>query len=119
MNIFRKIERWFRVRVLNQARQTVAQEIAASLDQISGAIDRAIVQYAESVGGQPLAVFVAVALGNIGLSAAAVRLLQDLVGRTLGAGTSRGVRGARDREAAAREDIRPLIAAIREEARKA
>lgn len=111
------LERLFRRRVVNPAKNTLAAELAASLDRIDGAIEQAILRYAESVGGQPLAVFVSVAIANLGLSDRVNQFVADLLKR-LSPSPTRAA-GLPGREDAARRALVSLRAAIREEAGKA
>lgn len=111
------LERLFRRRVVNPAKNTLAAELAANLDRIDGAIEQAILRYAESVGGQPLAVFVSVAIANLGLSDRVNQFVADLLKR-LSPSPTRAT-GLPGREDAARRALVSLRAAIREEAGKA
>lgn len=114
----KKAERWLRRRIIGPAKQTLAAELAVNLDQIDDAIEQAILRYAASVGGLPLATFVSVAIANLGLSDRINQFVGDLLSK-LGAGTSRSVQPGKGREAAARDELASLRAAIREEASKA
>lgn len=110
------LERLFRRRVVNPTKNTLAAELAASLDRIDGAIEQAILRYAASVGGPPLAVFVSVAIANLGLSDRVNGFIGDLLKRLSPAPTRAA--GASGREDAARRALVSLRAAIREEAGK-
>jgi hypothetical protein len=114
----KKAERWLRRKIVGPAKQTLAAELAVNLDQIDDAIEQAILRYAASVGGLPLATFVSVAIANLGLSDRVNQFVADLLGK-LGAGTSRSVQPGKGREAAARDELASLRAAIQEEAAKA
>ena len=121
MNWFRKqlqkAERWLRRQIVGPAKNTLAAELAANLDRIDGAIEQAILRYAESVGGQPLAVFVSVAIANLGLSDRVNQFVADLLKRFAPSPTRAA--GLPGREDAARRALVSLRAAIREEAGKA
>lgn len=120
MNIFKRIEQWFRRQVLNPGKRAVARELSDNLERVVGAIDQAAIRWAAQTGGEPLAFFVGVALDELQLSASVRRFLEGLLPR-LGAGSSRATTMGTQasRETVARRDIAPLLAAIREEAAKA
>lgn len=120
MNIFKRIERWFRKNILNPAKKSVAAELKGRLTDIDAAVQKAVMVYAASVGGEPLAAFLGVALQGLGLSDAASKWVQGLIDG-LGAGASRSVQPAtpQGRAHAAGKDAEKLLAAIREEANKA
>lgn len=111
------LERLFRRRVVNPAKNTLSAELAANLDRIDGAIEQAILRYAASVGGLPLATFVSAAIGNLGLSDRINTFVGDLLKRFAPAPTRASTPPAR--EDAARRALVSLRAAIREEASKA
>lgn len=112
MGWLRSIERWLRRYVLNPAKRSVAGELKARLGDIDAALQKAVLSYAASLGKEPLALFVSVAIAQLGLSDAASKWVQALIDR-LGAGSSRSVVHDPARQAAA------IMAAIREEAAKA
>lgn len=120
MNFLKRIERWLRRNIWNPAKKSVAAELKARLTDIDAAVQKAVMVYAASVGGEPLAAFLGVALGEIGLSDAASKWVQGLIDR-LGAGASRSVQPAtpQGRAHVAGKDAEKLLAAILEEASKA
>lgn len=120
MGWLRNLERWLRKNVWNPAKRTVADELKANLDKIDAAVQKAVIAYAQSVGGEPFAFFVAAAIAQIGLSDAASKFVQGLIDR-LGASTSRSVEATRvGREwNATNVHARDLMNGIRSEASKA
>lgn len=115
---FRAIERLFRRRVLNPAKQTVAQELSANLNRIDDVVKGAVLKYANGLGGTPLSYFVSVAFDSLGLSSAASMFLRGLLGQ-ISAGASRAVETSRveeDWENAGMEEVTPVLAAIRAKA---
>ena len=113
MGWLRNIERWLRRHVLNPAKKNVAGELKARLSDIDAVVQKAVLSYAASVGGEPLAVFVSVAMAQLGLSDAAGKWVQGVIDR-LGAGQTRSVDATRD----AKRQAAAIMAAIREEASK-
>lgn len=111
---------WVRGRIVRPAQDTLAAELRDNLSRIDEAVNGAVLKWAGQVGGAPLAVFVSVAVDALGLSAAANRFIGGLLNR-LGAGGSRAasLRTAAGRQAAALEELVPVLTAIREEASKA
>jgi hypothetical protein len=119
MGWLRNLERWLRKNLWNPAKRTVAGELKQRLGDIDAAVQGAVLAYAASVGGEPLATFLAVAMQGLGLSDAASKWVQGLIDR-LGAGSNRGLQTtmAAERKAVARNNAATLMAAIREEASK-
>lgn len=119
MGWLRNLERWFRKNILNVAKKGVATELKANLGRIDAAVQQAVTAYAASVGGEPFAFFIAMAIAQIGLSDAANKFVQGLIDH-LDAGTSRSVPfSPAGRRRQADEYAQDLRGAIRNEAAKA